>query len=48
MSNTDGVHEEELEAARAPNRFDIRIIGFLFALYGAALVIVGLVGSSEV
>jgi hypothetical protein len=49
MSNADAVHEEELEAARAANRFDIRrIIGFLFALYGAVLVIVGIVGSSEV
>jgi hypothetical protein len=49
MSNPDAGHEEELEAARAANRFDIRrIIGFLFALYGAVLVIVGTVGSSEV
>jgi hypothetical protein len=49
MSNADAVHEEELKAARAANRFDIRrIIGFLFALYGAVLVIVGIVGSSEV
>jgi hypothetical protein len=49
MSNADAIHEEELEAADAANRFDIRrIIGFLFALYGAVLVIVGIVGSSEV
>src|SRR4051812_27059853 len=38
--------EEEAEAARAANRFDIRrIIGFLFLLYGAVLVIAGIVGS---
>jgi hypothetical protein len=49
MSNAHAVHEEELEAARAANRFDIRrIVGFLFALYGAVLVIVGIVGSSQV
>ena len=49
MSNADAGHEEELEAARAANRFDIRrIIGFLFALYGAVLVVVGIVGSSQV
>jgi hypothetical protein len=49
MSTPDAVHEEELEAVRAANRFDIRrIIGFLFALYGAVLVIVGIVGSSHV
>jgi hypothetical protein len=48
MSTPDAIHEDEL-AARAANRFDIRrIIGFLFALYGAVLVIVGLVGSSQV
>jgi hypothetical protein len=49
MSNVEARTEDELEAARAANRFDIRrIIGFLFALYGAVLVIVGIVGSSEV
>jgi UDP-N-acetylmuramyl pentapeptide phosphotransferase/UDP-N-acetylglucosamine-1-phosphate transferase len=49
MSSPDAVHEEELEAVRAANRFDIRrIIGFLFTLYGAVLVIVGIVGSSNV
>jgi hypothetical protein len=49
MSNVEASPEDELKAARAANRFDIRrIIGFLFALYGAVLVIVGIVGSSEV
>jgi hypothetical protein len=36
-------------AARAANRFDIRrIIGGLFLLYGAILVIVGVAGSDAV
>ncbi|MEN3283106.1 MAG: hypothetical protein V7607_4246 [Solirubrobacteraceae bacterium] len=49
MSTPYAGDEDELEAARAANRFDIRrIIGVLFALYGAVLVIVGIVGSSQV
>jgi hypothetical protein len=41
--------EEEIKAARAANRFDIRrLIGFLFLLYGVALTIAGLVGSHHV
>jgi hypothetical protein len=49
MSSQSAGHEEELKAARAANLFDIRrIIGFLFALYGAVLVVVGIVGSSHV
>ena len=41
--------EEEAEAARAANRFDIRrIIGGLFTLYGIILIITGIVGSHEV
>jgi hypothetical protein len=41
--------EEELRAARAANRFDIRrLIGGLFLLYGVVLTIIGLVGSSHV
>lgn len=40
---------DEVKAARAANRFDIRrIIGALFALYGVVLVITGLVGSHAV
>jgi hypothetical protein len=37
---------DEVAAAKAANRFDIRrIIGGLFLLYGAILVVVGIVGS---
>ena len=40
---------DEVEKARAANRFDIRrIIGGLFALYGVILVIAGAVGSHTV
>jgi hypothetical protein len=36
-------------AAKAANRFDIRrIIGGLFLLYGAVLVVIGIVGSDAV
>jgi hypothetical protein len=41
--------EEEIEAARAANRFDIRrLIGGLFALYGLILIALGIFGSSTV
>jgi hypothetical protein len=41
--------EEELEAARQANRFDIRrIIGGVFLIYGLLLTIMGLVGSHHV
>jgi len=41
--------EEEIKAARAANRFDIRrLIGGLFLLYGVTLTIAGLVGSHHV
>jgi hypothetical protein len=41
--------EEEIQAAKAANRFDIRrLIGGLFALYAITLIIVGLAGSSHV
>jgi hypothetical protein len=44
-----GSEQDEIEAARAANRFDIRrLIGGLFAIYGVVLTIVGLVGSSHV
>lgn len=40
---------DEVEAARAANRFDVRrIIGGLFLLYGVVLIIVGLLGSTHV
>jgi ABC-type transport system involved in multi-copper enzyme maturation permease subunit len=41
--------EEEIEAARAANRFDIRrLIGALFVLYGVILIAVGIFGSHHV
>jgi hypothetical protein len=41
--------EEEIKAARAANRFDIRrLIGGLFALYGLILLLLGLFGSHAV
>jgi hypothetical protein len=41
--------EEEIAAARAANRFDIRrLIGALFTIYGLVLTITGIVGSSNV
>jgi NADH:ubiquinone oxidoreductase subunit 6 (subunit J) len=41
--------EEELQAARQANRFDIRrLIGALFVLYAIVLVILGIVGSHHV
>lgn len=45
--NTPGDPDiDEVAAARAANRFDIRrIIGGLFLLYGVILVVVGIVGS---
>jgi drug/metabolite transporter (DMT)-like permease len=40
---------DEIAAARAANRFDIRrIIGALFVLYGVILIVTGAVGSDEV
>ena len=41
--------EEEIEAARTANRFDIRrLIGALFVLYGVILIAVGIFGSHHV
>ena len=41
--------EDEVQATRAANRFDIRrLIGGLFALYGLILLVLGIVGSSNV
>jgi hypothetical protein len=41
--------EEEIRAAKAANRFDIRrLIGGLFVLYGAIVTIVGVAGSYSV
>jgi NADH:ubiquinone oxidoreductase subunit 6 (subunit J) len=46
---TDATDEEELQAARIANRFDIRrIIGGVFLLYALILIVTGIVGSEEV
>jgi hypothetical protein len=49
MPSTGATDEEEVEAARAANRFDIRrIIGGLFAVYAIILIVLGLAGSHAV
>jgi len=41
--------EEEIEAARAANRFDIRrLIGGVFTIYGLILVALGIFGSETI
>ena len=47
--STGASDEEEIAAAKAANRFDIRrLIGGLFMLYGVILVALGLFGSHHV
>ncbi len=47
--STGASDEEEIAAAKAANRFDIRrLIGGLFVLYGVILVALGLLGSHHV
>jgi hypothetical protein len=49
IASTGATDEEEIAAAHAANRFDIRrIIGALFAVYGVVLTIAGIVGSHTV
>ncbi len=49
LQPTGRTDEEEIEAAKAANRFDIRrLIGGLFVLYGTILTVMGIVGSSTV
>jgi hypothetical protein len=49
VASTGATHEEEVAAARAANRFDIRrIIAFVFELYGIILTVTGIVGSHAV
>jgi hypothetical protein len=49
MASTGATDEEEIHAARAANRFDIRrIIGGLFSLYGLILIALGIFGSTHV
>ncbi len=47
--STGASDEEEIQAARAANRFDIRrLIGGLFLLYGLILTVLGIAGSDHV
>jgi hypothetical protein len=47
--STGETDADEVAAARAANRFDIRrIIGGLFALYGVILLVTGIVGDHHV
>ena len=47
--STDGPPQDEAEAARVANRFDIRrLIGALFVLYGLILVALGVFGSHQI
>jgi hypothetical protein len=47
--STGATDEEEIAAAKAANRFDIRrLIGALFLLYGSILTVAGIVGSHHV
>ena len=49
MAPTGATDEEEIRAARAANRFDIRrIIGGLFILYSLILIALGIFGSHHV
>jgi xanthine/uracil/vitamin C permease (AzgA family) len=46
MASTGATDEEELQATKVANRFDIRrLIGGLFLLYGLILLALGLFGS---
>jgi hypothetical protein len=46
MQPTGATEEDEAEAARAANRFDIRrLIGAVFTVYGLILLAVGIFGS---
>jgi hypothetical protein len=49
MASTGATDEDEIKAARAANRFDIRrIIGGLFILYSLILLALGIFGSHHV
>jgi hypothetical protein len=49
MASTGATDEEEVQAARAANWFDIRrIIGGVFVVYGVVLLVTGLAGSHAV
>lgn len=47
--STGTTHEEEIAAAKAANRFDIRrLIGGLFVVYAVILIALGVFGSHQV
>ena len=49
MESTGATDEDEIKAAKAANRFDIRrIIGGLFILYSLILIALGIFGSTHV
>ena len=49
MAPTGATDEDEIKAAKAANRFDIRrLIGGLFTVYGLILVALGLFGSHHI
>jgi hypothetical protein len=49
MAPTGATDEEEVEAAKAANRFDIRrLIGGLFVLYAIVLIVLGIAGSHHI
>ena len=49
MAPTGATDEEEVEAARAANKFDIRrLIGGLFCLYSLILIALGIFGSHHI
>ncbi|MGI8715137.1 MAG: hypothetical protein ACR2NR_18530 [Solirubrobacteraceae bacterium] len=49
MASTGATDKDEVQAAKAANRFDIRrLIGGLFMLYGLILLALGLFGSHHI
>jgi hypothetical protein len=49
MAPTGATEEEEVEAAKAANRFDIRrLVGALFILYSLILIALGIFGSHHI
>ena len=49
MAPTGATDEEEVEAAKAANRFDIRrLVGGLFILYSLILIVLGIFGSHHI
>jgi hypothetical protein len=49
MAPTGATDEEEVEAAKAANRFDIRrLVGGLFCLYALILIALGIFGSEHI